>query len=170
MDFLCKNVHHYMQNYINLSCLSVPGASMVQGFSPVFLNTAKIISLAVYNNHSACVPVITVFLHTIQMLLTRLENTSLSPYIYTKNTHTHKDAYITSKKKKEKNPSKSKVRKFFTLHTTQLCISVQLQNLPTSISQFLALGIREILNENLEIFWLHQRQRIIVLLHKYLSL
>lgn len=36
-----------MQNYINLSCLSVPDAGIVQGFSPVFLNTVKIISLGV---------------------------------------------------------------------------------------------------------------------------
>lgn len=42
--FLCKNVHRDMQDYINLSCLSVPGASMVQAFPTVFLD---IISLGV---------------------------------------------------------------------------------------------------------------------------
>lgn len=36
-----------MQNYINLSCLSVPGASMVQAFSTMFLDIVKIISLGV---------------------------------------------------------------------------------------------------------------------------
>lgn len=41
MDFLCKNVHHYMQDYINLSCLSVPGASMVQAFPTMFLDIVK---------------------------------------------------------------------------------------------------------------------------------
>lgn len=41
MDFLCKNVHHYMRDYINLSCLSVPGASMVQAFPTMFLDIVK---------------------------------------------------------------------------------------------------------------------------------
>lgn len=113
-----------MQNYINLSCLSVPGASMVQGFSPVFLNTVKIISLAVYNNHSVCVPVITVFLQTIQMLLTRLENTSLSPYIYTKTTNTHKDEYKTENKKKQ--PIKIKSDKI--LYTSHYAVVYQCIN------------------------------------------
>lgn len=39
--FLCKNVHHYMQDYINLSCLSVPGASMVQAFPTMLLDIVK---------------------------------------------------------------------------------------------------------------------------------
>jgi hypothetical protein len=41
MDFLCKNVHRYMQDHINLSCLSVPGASTVQAFSMMFLDIVK---------------------------------------------------------------------------------------------------------------------------------
>lgn len=41
MDLLCKNVHHCMQDYINLLCLSIPGASMVQAFLTMFLDIVK---------------------------------------------------------------------------------------------------------------------------------
>lgn len=38
---LCKNVHHYMRDYINLSCLSIPGASVVQAFPVMLLDIVK---------------------------------------------------------------------------------------------------------------------------------